>query len=202
MISQNKIISGALFAGFLVVATVGCRSREAEPGEGRSGVRVSGPVEDGRGISGVGDAEDVLPRYDREGRLKKIEKSDAEWKRLLTPEQYRITREGGTELPGENAYWNHKGDGVYGCVACGLLLFSSEAKYGSGTGWPSFYQPADGRHVDRVVDRSHSMVRTEVVCGRCGAHLGHVFEDGPEPTGLRYCINSAALRFRARALEK
>jgi peptide-methionine (R)-S-oxide reductase len=125
----------------------------------------------------------------------KIVRSDDEWRRLLTEEQYRIPREGGTEPAFTGKYYDFKGKGMYLCVACGNELFSSDAKFDSGTGWPSFWEPVSGRRVAELADKSHGMIRVEVRCGRCDAHLGHVFEDGPAPTGLRYCINSAALKF-------
>jgi len=124
-----------------------------------------------------------------------VSKSDTEWRAQLTPEQYRILRQKGTEPAFSGAYWNHKEKGLYRCAGCGATLFSSETKYDSGCGWPSFYAPADPRAVVQQPDYSHGMVRTEVLCARCGGHLGHVFPDGPKPTGLRYCINSAALTF-------
>lgn len=129
------------------------------------------------------------------GTMNRIEKSDAEWKRLLTADQYRVLREKGTELAFTGKYYKTDADGNYHCGGCGSLLFTSKEKYHSGSGWPSFYAPADN---DRVVvrkDHSHGMVRDEVLCAACGGHLGHVFEDGPRPTGLRYCINSVSLDF-------
>ena len=125
----------------------------------------------------------------------KIEKSDEEWRRELTPEQYAVCREKGTERAFTGQYWNHHEDGIYRCAACGEALFRSEEKFDSGTGWPSFTAPADTDSVGTEEDRSHGMRRTEVTCARCGAHLGHVFPDGPGPSGERYCINSVSLAF-------
>jgi peptide-methionine (R)-S-oxide reductase len=130
----------------------------------------------------------------------KSQKTNAEWRQELTPEQYRIMREKGTERAFTGQYWNHKGDGVYRCAGCGTPLFSSETKFESGSGWPSFYAPVDPDHVEVEEDRSFGMVRTEVLCAACEAHLGHVFDDGPrDKTGLRYCVNSASLAFDAAA---
>ncbi|MDJ0522847.1 MAG: peptide-methionine (R)-S-oxide reductase MsrB [Planctomycetota bacterium] len=130
--------------------------------------------------------------------MTKLERSEEEWKRILTPEEFHILREKGTERAFTGKYWDTKTKGTYKCAGCGLELFESDAKFDSGCGWPSFFEPLDGARLTETLDLSHGMRRIEITCTRCGGHLGHVFTDGPKPTGLRYCINSVAIDLDAK----
>lgn len=176
-------ISGTVVCGVLAVCVIAAKS--SGPDTRREPVPAA--VMPGESFS-VKDAEGNVT-------VQKLERSEEEWKKLLSPKQYHILREKGTERPGTGELLHNKEIGTYKCAGCGLALFKSDGKFDSGCGWPSFFEPLEGAHITETMDTSHGMVRTEITCSRCGGHLGHVFNDGPAPTGLRYCVNSVSIDF-------
>lgn len=184
-----KYFSSLIAASALAMGALGCVAVAQGGGPGK-GAKASGP-----------EPKVAAPQKDDVNPLPKVVKTNSEWRKLLPADVFNVTREAGTERPYTGRYAKSHGSGIYRCVACGLELFDSKTKFESGTGWPSFYEPIRKGATEDKTDVTLGMSRTEVLCGRCGSHLGHVFDDGPKPTGLRYCMNSASLTFKPATKE-
>lgn len=184
--------SGIALVGLLAAALAAAPPKSA-PAKGKKGDEASADKTPSTGDKAASADSDAIS--DEDEAPKKVVKTDAEWRKILTPMQFRVTRKKATEPAGTGIYAKSKKDGIYRCVCCGQPLFDSKTKFESGTGWPSFYEALDEKSITLLEDTSDGMIRTEVECSRCDAHLGHVFSDGPQPTGLRFCMNSASLKF-------
>lgn len=185
------VLFALLAAGFVAAGCAAKTAADAAPVEKKDAAI------DHKGAPAMADSPYASPEKVH-GSTEKVVKSEEEWRKELTPEQYRVLREKGTERAYSGEYWDTKTPGEYVCAACGAKLFDSETKFDSHCGWPSFYAPGDEKAIDEQADTSYGMRRTEVLCSRCGGHLGHVFNDGPKPTGLRYCINSASIHLKPK----